>query len=96
LGAAAPQQHITKAYTIIQGQRKNVTNGKADTDPMKQLRQQQTAEAKLHASQSRQRAGVLKEQEKFGEAEAAENATIKESLRTPLPEVPIGSVSITE
>ena len=58
--------------------------------PLKQLRQQQAAEAKLLAFQTGQRAGVLREQEKIREADAAEKTANAERLKTPLPAVPNG------
>jgi hypothetical protein len=51
--------------------------------PIKQMRQKQAAEAKLLTAQQRQRSGVLKEQAKLREAEAAEKAANKERLKTP-------------
>ena len=41
-------------------------------DALKLMRQKQAADAKLLAAENRQRAGVLKEQEKIRAAEAAE------------------------
>jgi len=61
-------------------------------DPLKQLRQTQAAEAELLDAQNKQRAGVLREQEKIREAEAAEKTSNEQRLKTPLSEVPNGSV----
>ena len=49
-------------------------------DPLKQMRQQQAAEAKLLAAQNRQREGIRKEQEKIRAAEAAEKKANQDRL----------------
>ena len=53
---------------------------RATPDPLKQMRQQQAAEAKLLAAQNRQREGVRKEQEKIRAAEAAEKKANQDRL----------------
>jgi hypothetical protein len=53
---------------------------RATPDPLKQMRQQQAAEAKLLAAQNRQREGLRKEQEKTRAAEAAEKQTNQDRL----------------
>ena len=49
-------------------------------DPLKLLRQKQATEAKRLAAEQRQRSGLLKEQAKIREAEAAEKAANVERL----------------
>jgi hypothetical protein len=44
-------------------------------DPLKQLRQEQTAEAKLLAAQQRKKSGALKVQAKIREAKASKKAS---------------------
>ena len=62
-------------------------------DPLKLMRHKQAAEAKLLATERRQRSGVLKEQAKIREAEAAEKAANAERLITPLIEDPSGDAA---
>jgi hypothetical protein len=64
-------------------------------DPLKQLRQQHATATKLLIVENKQRAGVLREQEKVRAAEAAEKASNEEHLKTPLPAVSSGSADIT-
>ena len=53
-------------------------------DPLKLMRQEQATEAKRLAAEHRQRSGLLEEQAKLREAEAAEKATNAERLKTPM------------
>jgi cytoskeletal protein RodZ len=53
---------------------------RATPDPLKQMRQQQAAEAKLLAAQNRQREGIRREQEKIRAAEAAEKKANQDRL----------------
>ena len=57
------------------------------------MRQKQAPEAKRLAAEHRQRRGLLKEQAKIREAEAAEIAANAERLRTPRTEDPTGDVA---
>ncbi len=58
-------------------------------DPLKLMRQKQKAEAKKLAAEHRQRSGMLKEQAKIREAEAAEKAANAERLNPPRPWTPV-------
>jgi type IV secretory pathway VirB10-like protein len=53
---------------------------RATPDPLKQMRQQQVAEAKLLAAENRQREGLRKEQEKIRAAEAAKKTANQDRL----------------
>ena len=55
-------------------------------DPLKQMRQKQAAEAKLLATQNKQRDGIRREQEKIRAAEAAEKKANAERLENPTPQ----------
>jgi hypothetical protein len=80
-----------------EGQPSPPTNGKEKMppmarhvpDPLKQLRQKHVAEVNLLAAQKRKRAGgVLREQAKIREAEAAEKTANAKRLKTPPSTVP--------
>ena len=62
-------------------------------DPLKLMRQKQSAEAKRLAVEQRQRSGLLNEQAKLQEAEMAEKAANAERLQTPMKEEPSGDAS---
>ena len=53
------------------------------SDPLKQMRQKQAAEATLLAAQNRQREGIRREQEKIRATEAAEKKANAERLKNP-------------
>ncbi len=53
------------------------------SNPLKQMRQKQTAATKLLAAQNKQRATFLKEQVKIREAQSAEKEANAELLKTP-------------
>ena len=65
-------------------------------DPLKQMRQKHTADAKRLAAEQIQKSGVLEERAKIREAEAAEKAANAERLKTPLTEEPSGAATNTE
>ena len=54
-------------------------------DPFKKLRFKQATDAKELAAKNKQRAGILKEQEKIRAAEATEKKANEDRLKTPPP-----------
>ena len=71
--------------TQKKGKKKMPMMARQTPDSLKQMRQKQATDAKQLAAKNRQRAGVLKEQEKIRAAEAAEKKANEHRLRSPIP-----------
>jgi hypothetical protein len=85
------QNTTAKTAASNQGKRKMLLMDRHVPDPLKQMRHNQAAEAKLLATQQIQRAGVFREQAKIKEAEASEKTTISDRLKTPPSMIPSGN-----